>query len=182
MSSHEFAVATPRLVDIYLEAMKYDPAIRQNRIDVWRREVSQPGFAALCAVMDGRIIGLAYGYLGSPDHWWDRQIRRGLRERGGPDAGEQALLRDYFEIAEIHVLPAAQGHGVGRRMITGLLRATSASRALLSTPEVPGERNHAFSLYRSLGFTDLIRDFHFDGDRRPFAILKVTLPLVERPS
>ncbi len=182
MSSHEFAVATPRLVDIYLEAMKYDPTIRKNRIDVWRREVSQPGFAALCAMRDGRIIGLAYGYLGSPDYWWDRQIRRGLRERGGPDAGEQALLRDYFEIAEIHVLPAAQGHGVGRRMITALLHDTSASRALLSTPEVPGERNHAFGLYRSLGFTDLLREFHFDGDPRPFAILRVTLPLVEHTS
>jgi hypothetical protein len=31
-------------------------------------------------------------------------------------------------------------------------------------------------MYRSLGFTDLRRDYRFPGDDRPFAVLGVRLP------
>ena len=48
---------------------------------------------------------------------------------------------------------------------------------LLSTPEIIGEANRAWRLYRRLGFTDIIRGYHFAGDPRAFAILGRTLPL-----
>ncbi|SLJ82238.1 acetyltransferase [Mycobacteroides abscessus subsp. abscessus] len=48
---------------------------------------------------------------------------------------------------------------------------------LLSTPEVAREENRAWRLYRRAGFTDVIRDFVFAGDTRPFAILGRRLPL-----
>lgn len=185
LSGPEFAVLSPQLVDIYIEAMDYDPSIRESRINVWRREISQPGFTALCALHHEEVVGLAYGYLGSPDHWWDQQIRRGFRAAGGPDVAQLELLRDYFEIAEIHVRPGLQGHGIGRHLLLELLRHAPASHAMLSTPEVPDEANNAFSLYRSMGFRDVMRHFRFNGDRRPFAILEVPLPLpeaAEKPS
>ena len=47
---------------------------------------------------------------------------------------------------------------------------------LLSTPEVAGEDNRAWRLYRRLGFEDVLRDFTFAGDRRPFAVLGRVLP------
>ena len=48
---------------------------------------------------------------------------------------------------------------------------------LLSTPEINGEANRAWRLYRRLGFTDIIRGYHFAGDPRAFAILGRSLPL-----
>lgn len=185
LSGPEFAVLAPQLVDIYIEAMGYDPSIRDSRVNVWRREISQPGFTALCALLGEEVVGLAYGYLGSPDHWWDQQIRRGFREAGGPDVEQLELLRDYFEVAEVHVRPGLQGRGIGRHLLSSLLQHAPAGHAMLSTPEVPDEDNHAFGLYRSMGFRDVLRDFRFAGDRRPFAILEVPLPLpgmVQKPS
>ena len=177
LSGPEFAVLTPQLVDVYIEAMGYDPSIRSGRIDVWRREIVQPGFTALVALDHDRVLGLAYGYLGNPDTWWDRQVRRGIREMGGPDTRQVILLRDYFEVAEIHVDPSQQGRGIGRILLSKLLWLAPASHAMLSTPEVDDEANHAFSLYRSMGFGDELRHFQFDGDARPFAVLSVPLPL-----
>lgn len=181
LSGPEFALIAPELVDIYIAAMGYDPAIRMQRIAVWRREILWPGFTAVVAVEKGyegdeALRGLAYGFIGDRKRWWDQQLIRGLRQRGGPTPLQREILRDYFEVAEVHVAPRAQGRGLGRAMLTELLRNAPASWALLSTPEVPGEDNAAFGLYRSFGFTDILRDFYYAGDPRPFAVLGLRLP------
>lgn len=181
LSGPEFALLAPELVDIYLTAMGYDPGIRMQRIAVWRREVIWPGFAAVAAVEQRgpaeTIIGIAYGFLGSRDRWWDRQLLRGLRQHGGPTPAQNAMISSYFEVAEVHVHPSRQGAGIGRAMLTELLGYAPARWALLSTPEVPGESNHAFGLYRKMGFGDILRNFYYDGDARAFAVLGRTLPL-----
>ncbi|QGU05016.1 GNAT family N-acetyltransferase [Corynebacterium comes] len=185
LSGPEFAVLAPQLVDLYIEAMGYDPSIRAGRVEVWRHEIVQPGFTALTAFEGDTLLGLAYGYLGAPDLWWDRQVRRGFRAAGGPDTRQAVLMRNYFEVAEIHVDPAHQGKGIGRLLLSKLLWLVPAAHALLSTPEVEDEANNAFSLYRSMGFRDELRNFQFDGDSRPFAVLSAPLPLpglVEKPA
>jgi ribosomal protein S18 acetylase RimI-like enzyme len=53
-------------------------------------------------------------------------------------------------------------------------RADGARRVLLSTQ---ADMLAAHRLYRRLGFTDVIRGYHFAGDPRPFAILGRGLPL-----
>ena len=177
LSGPEFAVLAPQLVDVYMEAMGYDESVRVGRVGVWRREIMQPGFTALVALDHDEVLGLAYGYIGMPDTWWDRQVRRGVREAGGPDTRQLLLLRDYFEVAEIHVSPRLQGRGIGRLLLSRLLWLAPAGNAMLSTPEVEDEANNAFALYRSMGFRDELRHFYFDGDGRPFAVLSVPLPL-----
>ncbi len=86
-------------------------------------------------------------------------------------------MGSYFELTELHIDPRQQGRGLGealtRRLLTGRLEA----HVLLSTPEINGEANRAWRLYRRLGFTDVIRGYHFAGDPRPFAILGRALPL-----
>lgn len=188
LSGPEFAILAPDLVDIYITAMGYDPAIRSGRIAVWQREIIWPGFTAVTAIertasntsggtVDERVVGIAYGFIGNRERWWDQQLMRGLRESGGLSAQHSAMLRDYFEVAEIHVHPSRQGAGIGRALLSQLLWNAPARWALLSTPEVPNESNHAFGLYRSMGFHDILRDFYYAGDDRPFAILGRTLPL-----
>lgn len=175
LSPAEFAMLAPTLVDIYMEAMGYAPSIRTGRIRVWKGEVRSPGFTALAAVDDGVIVGVAYGFIGTRERWWDRQLVRAMHELGGPTQRDREMLADYFEVAEIHVSPSYQGRGIGKRLLTELLRAAPTRWALLSTPEVTGEANNAFRLYRAFGFTDVARNFLYDGDSRPFAILALDL-------
>lgn len=165
----------PQLVDIYLEAMEYSPAIRSQRIKVWRGEVLWSGFTAVAAIHQGSIVGVAYGFIGARERWWDRQLIRAMRQRGGPTAEDKEILRDYFEVAEVHVLPAVQGNGIGSQLLELLLKLAPTRWALLSTPEVDRENNNAFRVYRKFGFTDVARDFLYDGDTRPFAILGLDL-------
>lgn len=170
----------PDLVDLYITAMRYPRSIRQQRVDIWRKEIGYPGFASVAAFThDGVLAGIAYGFNGTPDRWWDQQLRRGLREQHVPEAQAHELVSNYFELAEIHVSPSLQGRGAGRQLLQMLVDGVSRKYVLLSTPEVAGERNAAFGLYRSLGFSDVLRDFEYTGDTRPFAVLGRTLPLAD---
>ncbi|NWO17987.1 MAG: GNAT family N-acetyltransferase, partial [Corynebacterium sp.] len=47
LSPQEFALNAQPLVDIYISAMGYDPAIRDGRVYSWQREIIRPGFTAL---------------------------------------------------------------------------------------------------------------------------------------
>lgn len=189
LSGQEFALLAPTLVDIYIAAMGYPTSIRRQRIDVWRGDTTCPGFTAVIAVKEGvdesadgnsrpeRVVGVAYGFFGTRGRWWDQQLIRGLKQAGALNASAATMLDDYFEVAEVHVEAACQGQGIGHRLLTELLRVVPSSWALLSTPEVAQERNAAFGLYRKLGFGDVLRDFIYTGDSRPFAVLGRRLPL-----
>ena len=81
------------------------------------------------------------------------------------------ILADFDELSEVHVMPGHQGHGIGRRLLDNLLPRLDRPMVMLSTPEVPDEANAAWTLYRELGFRDVLRDFRFGSDPRPFGIL-----------
>lgn len=179
LSPAEFSMLAPDLVDIYLEAMGYDPSIRRQRVNVWRHEIMWEGFTSIAAVDNEQVVGVAYGFLGTRERWWDRQLVRSMRESGGITPERQRILDNYFEIAEIHVSPSRQGCGIGAALLTELLWLVPADWALLSTPEVVGEANNAFGLYRKFGFIDIARDFLYPGDHRPFAILGRQLPITQ---
>ena len=177
LSPCEFSILAPTLVGIYVSAMGYDPQISNQRVRVWRGEVTAPGFTALAAIDGDTVVGGCYGFLGSRERWWDKQLVRAMEENGGITPQRQDLLNSYFEVAEIHVHPSQQGVGIGAAMLRELLRLAPAKWAVLSTPEVDNEANNAFSLYRKFGFEDVARDFYYPGDARPFAILGRRLPL-----
>lgn len=161
---------------IYVSAMGYPPSTARSRRSLWLDHVRRPGWRAV-GWIDGSatLIGIAYGYAGSPGQWWFEEVRRGLR-RAPPQL--QAWLADYFELTELHVRPDAQGAGLGEGMLRALLAGAPGSRVLLSTPEHPPQRpSRAWHLYRRTGFVDILRDHRFTGDSRPFAVLGRALPL-----
>lgn len=123
------------------------------------------------------MLGVAYGYCGAPDQWWQQQVVGGLRRAGASPAVIAGLMTNYFELTELHISPAAQGRGLGEALTRRLLEGRPESNVLLSTPEIRGENNRAWRLYRRLGFTDVIRGHRFAGDPRAFAILGRELPL-----
>ena len=123
------------------------------------------------------LLGVAYGYPGAPGQWWQQQVVLGLRRGGSPPQDIARLMDSYFELTELHIHPRAQGRGLGEALTRRLLAGRSENNVLLSTPETNAEPNRAWRLYRRLGYTDVIRGYHFAGDPRAFAILGRALPL-----
>jgi ribosomal protein S18 acetylase RimI-like enzyme len=166
------------VVDVYGEAMGYRQELLQTRRGYIGAHVRRPGFRAVATLTtDGRLAGFGYGYTSGPGQWWHDQVRSALDD---PMRGQ--WLTDSFEVVELHVRPAAQGHGVGARQLRALLAMAEGSTVLLSTPEADEQRSRAWRLYRRFAFVDVLRDFLFPGDERAFAILGRSLPVTERPA
>jgi ribosomal protein S18 acetylase RimI-like enzyme len=176
---------------VYVEAMRYPRGTEEQRASMWLEHTRRRGWKAVAvvetattegadtteAIASAPLLGVAYGYCGAPDQWWQQQVVAGL-QRGGTDAGRISdLMTSYFELTELHIRPSAQGRGLGEALARRLLEGRTESHVLLSTPEINGEANRAWRLYRRLGFSDVIRGYHFAGDPRPFAILGRSLPL-----
>ncbi|HNM85379.1 MAG: N-acetyltransferase [Mycobacterium sp.] len=174
-------------LSVYVDAMRYPRGTEDNRASMWLEHTRRRGWKAVAAVQldpsagtdpaDAPLLGVAYGYCGAPDQWWQQQVVQGLRRAGMPDTEIERLVASYFELTELHIHPDAQGRGLGEALTRRLLDDRDETLVLLSTPEVNGEGNRAWRLYRRLGFTDVIRSYHFAGDPRPFAVLGRTLPL-----
>jgi ribosomal protein S18 acetylase RimI-like enzyme len=174
---------------IYVDAMRYPRGTEDQRASMWLEHTRRAGWTAVAAVESPEgcqdalalstapMLGVAYGYCGAPDQWWQQQVIQGL-QRGGTDRSRiSELMNSYFELTELHIHPGAQGRGLGEALTRRLLAGRDEPHVLLSTPEINGEANRAWRLYRRLGFTDVIRGYHFAGDPRPFAILGRELPL-----
>lgn len=159
-------------LQIYVTAMRYPPGTVQYRSPVWRDHMRRSGWRCVGAFEDDALIGIAYGYRGASGQWWHDEVQRGLRFVD--PALVQRYLTNYFELTELHVHPDRQGRGIGHALLTELLSGVDAPRVLLSTPEGP---TRAWRLYRRTGFTDLLRNYRFTADSRPFAVLVRSLPL-----
>ena len=154
---------------IYVIAMNYPSYAGAQRSVTARGHTGYAGFACRAAVRpDGGLAGFAYGYTSAPGQWWHDLVRRAVSKHVAAE-----WLGDAFELSEMHVLPAYQGVGIGRRLLTSLAGSLPHGAVLLSTPDAD---TRAFRLYRSLGFVDLARGHLFPGDARPFAILGARLP------
>jgi ribosomal protein S18 acetylase RimI-like enzyme len=185
-------------LSVYVDAMRYPRGTEDQRASMWLEHTRRRGWKAVAAVevdpaevdadpdhpgepdqdfSGAPLLGIAYGYCGAPDQWWQQQVVAGLRRAGRGAAEISALMTSYFELTELHINPPAQGRGLGEALARRLLAGRAEANVLLSTPEINGEDNRAWRLYRRLGFTDVIRGYHFAGDPRAFAILGRPLPL-----
>jgi ribosomal protein S18 acetylase RimI-like enzyme len=176
LAAAQFLDRLTEALTVYVTAMGYPrPTVRQ-RAPLWREHVRRPGWRAVGAIdAEDRLTGVAYGYRGTSGQWWHDEVRRGLAAARRDGSG---WLTDYFELTELHVLPDAQGAGLGERVLRTLLHDCPSRAVLLSTPELdPRNPARAWRLYRRLGFLDVLRSHQFVGDPRPFAVLGRSLPL-----
>lgn len=161
------------VVSVYGEAMGYPADLLEARRGYIATHLRRAGFRAVATLTtDGELVGFGYGYSSARGQWWHDQVRGALDRRG-----RETWLTDCFEVVELHVRPAAQGHGIGERQLKALLTMATGSTTLLSTPEADEAASRAWRLYRRFGFVDVLRDFRFPGDARAFAILGRELPL-----
>jgi GNAT superfamily N-acetyltransferase len=160
-------------ITVYGEAMGYPVEMLVTRRGYMASHTHRRGFKAVATLDNaGALMGFGYGYMSEPGQWWHDQVKGALSREE-----RKIWLSDCFEVVEMHVRPIAQGHGLGAAQLRNLLNMTSAATALLSTPEADEATSRAWRLYRRFGFIDLIRDFMFPGDARPFAVLGRNLPL-----
>jgi ribosomal protein S18 acetylase RimI-like enzyme len=170
-TGQQFAGRVDDAMDIYIQAMQYPSHTGAQRAVTARRHAANDGFACRAAVDDdGMLLGFGYGYTTRPGQWWHDLVRKAMT----PEMAED-WLTESFELSELHVLPAYQGYGIGRRLLAELAEAIPHDTMLLSTPDAD---TRAFRLYRHVGFVDLARHYLFPGDARPFAVLGARLPLV----
>jgi ribosomal protein S18 acetylase RimI-like enzyme len=149
--------------------MGYPSDVTELRRGFVAAHTQRPEFRAVATLDDDKLIGFAYGYHSRAGQWWHEQVRRGM------DAESyEPWLSDCFELVELHVLPHAQGAGLGQAQLVALLDGVAHRTVMLSTPE--GE-SRAWRLYRRMGFVDVLRHYEFPGDDRPFAVLGRALPL-----
>ena len=168
LSPGEFTVHSDEAMRIYAKAMGYSAQTGVQRAISARRHTSNAGFACRVAEDgDGKLVGFGYGYTTVPGQWWHDLVRRAM----SPE--DQGWLGNAFELSEMHVLPASQGAGIGRRILEALNSDIPHDAMVLSTPD---NDTRAFRLYRRMGFVDLARNYLFPGDSRPFAVLGARLP------
>lgn len=161
------------VINVYGQAMGYRSDVLTTRRGYMASHVYRPGFRAVASLDDdGTLLGFGYGYTSQPGQWWHDQVKTAMRRDQ-----RNYWLSDCFEVVELHVLPAAQGHGLGAAQLRDLLAMATAKTTLLSTPEADETTSRAWRLYRRFGFVDVVRHFYFPGDARAFAILGRTLPL-----
>lgn len=192
LSPHDMQRRLGDALGVYVDAMQYPRGTENLRAAMWLEHTRRRGWQAVAAVeADTRtggappaaelssapMLGVAYGYCGAPDQWWQQQVVVGLEKDGFPGTEIATLMTSYFELTELHIQPRAQGRGLGEMLARRLLADRGEANVLLSTPESMGEANRAWRLYRRLGFVDIIRGYHFTGDPRAFAILGRKLPL-----
>jgi ribosomal protein S18 acetylase RimI-like enzyme len=180
LSPAEFIVRLDQLIAVYAAAMRPPTELLAGRRSIMTGHAGNPGFRALAVIADGTgaPVGFGYGFHGGAGQWWHDTVSRALVERRGDAAA--AWVDDSFEVAELHVAPDHQGHGIGAGVLLRLTSGRPERTALLSTRDA---NTPARRLYRGTGFTDLLTAFRFfPGGEPPYAVMGAELPLRTRPA
>lgn len=148
---------------IYGEAMRRPPELVVQRREIMQSHLHRSGFRAVAASIDDELVGFGYGYRGRAGEWWHDIVTKALSREVAKE-----WLADAFELAELHLLPAHHGVGIGRTMLTTLLDGVTTTTVVLSTHD---HDSPARSLYRSAGFADLLTSFVFPGSSEVYAVM-----------
>ncbi|WP_374629332.1 GNAT family N-acetyltransferase [Frankia sp. AgPm24] len=153
----------------FLDLHEPDPVrAARDRAHHARRHFDRPDLRAVAAVTsDDTLVGITYALPGLPGQWWHDVVVDALTAISPGSA--RHWLDDVLEVVELHVLPAYQGHTLGRQLLRELLRDAPHRTAALSALEPHGSR--ARRLYDSEGFVPLLSDFQFPGTVTPYAVL-----------
>lgn len=159
-----------QIVDIYREAFGQAPYFKDDYevrsfARVLPQHIQRAGFRCVIAQDENSqaILGFAYGYTGADGQWWHNLV---LRDMNDEDAA--LWMSDVFEVVELAVRHAQQGHGYGSLLHDALLEGRPHHTAALSTYDV---ETTALKLYERRGWVTLLRDFLFPGYSEPYRIM-----------
>jgi ribosomal protein S18 acetylase RimI-like enzyme len=179
LSPGEFVGRLDQMITVYAAAMRPPAEMLPGRRSIMAGHAAHRGFRALLATEDesGAPAGFGYGFHGGAGQWWHDTVARALAAAHGT-AAAASWLDDSFEVAELHVAPDHQGHGVGAGLLLQLASGRPERTTLLSTRDA---NSPARRLYRGVGFRDLLTGFaFFPGSEPPYAVMGAELPLRAR--
>lgn len=166
------------LLEVYREAFQAPPYSKSSgEIDDFLRylpiHAAQPGFRLVIAVevQTGKTVGFSYGRTVTTRIPWYELVMKPLRAEGLDD-----WLKNAYQVAEMAVIPAAQGQGVGSRLHDALLEGLSHRRAVLTTMST---NSAAYQLYRHKGWTVLLDELVVPGYPRAYCVMGLELTEVE---
>ncbi|MBV9098869.1 MAG: GNAT family N-acetyltransferase [Frankiaceae bacterium] len=171
ITADEFAPLVVVAAQIYGEAMRRPPELVVQRREIIQSHLQRQGFRAVAARVGDELVGFAYGYRGRAGEWWHDIVAKALSR----DSARE-WLSDAFELAELHLLPAHHGNGIGRAILTTILDGLTTQTAVLSTHD---HDSPARSLYRSAGFEDLLTGFVFPGSTEVYAVMGRRQPTLQ---
>ncbi|MER6573922.1 GNAT family N-acetyltransferase [Streptomyces sp. NPDC001093] len=138
----------------------------------WASEMSQghkkeleslmavPGFSAVVAKQEDRLIGYVYGHPLAVDHGWWRDFTHPL---------PADLVREWegrtFAVISLGVLAAWRGRGTGKYLMEELLRRRNEQRGILSVQPTALATQ---SVYRHLGWHRVGRKGPLHGVTPPY--------------
>lgn len=145
------------LEELWLEVW---PATRRDRLDdIFTRHAGRRGFRAVTASEGGRLLGLAYGYLGGPGQWWHDRVSAAMTRK------QRALwlVPGHFELAELMVSPRARRRGLGGALHDAVLEGLESPTALLSTQP---DNEAALALYHGRGWEVVVDEIDLSAPQR----------------
>jgi len=152
--------------EAFLDVFEADPprAARERRVHVGAH-LARADVTVLAAIdASDQLVGVTYSVPGRRGIWWHDVVA------GALSAAEAAeWMTDVVEVVELHVLPTAQGRGLGRALLRGLLAASPARTAALSA--LDDDSLPARHLYAAEGFQPLLQGFRFPGGDTSYAVL-----------
>jgi ribosomal protein S18 acetylase RimI-like enzyme len=112
---------------------------------------------------NNQIIGFAYGFSCLPGTWWHDTVTQGLSN----DIVEKWFL-NAFEFVEFGVIPSFQRQSIGSQIHHKLFSNLDYRTAVLNVlqADIP-----AFHLYQARGWATIRKDFFYNLEGSPCAIL-----------
>jgi ribosomal protein S18 acetylase RimI-like enzyme len=140
-------------------------ATGQRLDEIVPRHLTRDGFRFVSEEDDeGRLAGIAYGYLGGPGQWWHDLVAAQMSD----EDRSRWLGPGHFEFVELAVRPDLRGRGIGGRLHDALLEGLSSPTAVLST-QIDNEP--ALSLYYNRGWQIVVPEVDFGTEPTPFCVL-----------
>lgn len=179
LSPGDFVSARWEIAEVYRRAFAEQQYPHPEREvvrfrNVLSRHAERSGFRCKVARDERGVLGVAYGYTGTGGQWWHDVVAAAL-----PSEEAEQWLEDCFELVELHLMPEAQGLGVGGQLHDELLAGLPHSTAALSTLDA---ETRALHLYKKRGWVPLLTNFEFPGGAKPFLIMGLELePVVSSP-
>jgi GNAT superfamily N-acetyltransferase len=175
----EFESLQAELIQVYLYAFRQPPYSKsQQEVETFAHflplHITDSGFRLVIATQGEQLLGFAYGRRPSPGQPWHDFVAEVLQA-----AGEEAWLKDAYQLAEMAVLPESQGRGIGGRLHDRLLQDLPQKRALLTTMAA---NSPAYRLYLRKGWKLLVDDLIVPDLPRPYRVMGLELlPLPQGP-
>ncbi|MFB6119123.1 GNAT family N-acetyltransferase [Halosegnis sp.] len=129
-----------------------EPATAEPR---FRRHGRTSGYRGRVALVDGEVVGFAYGHDSNPGNPYHRRLQQAL-----PPAAVDEWLDNAYEVVELAVAPESRRQGIGSRLVEAVLAGTDRTTAVLTA-----ERNAvgARGFYEATGWQRVYEPFVVNG-------------------